>query len=894
MAYSLKYSGYFYNISSHKVTVDIYKSDYADSEVYNLRIQNLHILQTWEDYLVPAMGTGCEFDIVNEEYEWDFYEEMLIAEEQEFLVRITLDGNGLSDYLAFEGYLLTDVQEQQVLQRAVIHLKASNYIRQLENVKEADNVYTSAVWRVIDYIGNFLKRTNLLYDIYVNCSLYEIQMTNGRLVDDLYLHKHLFIDNSDTLEYKSLLDSLNTILKPFNMYVYGFNEKWFIERYTDLHHPNSDDTYNDVTYNVYDITTFTYTGTEVVSKPILVPSNMPSDINKYCYVDTSQTLQYSLGYKKVRLLLPTKEDHNYVNEYFGDAGKVSFTGPLTGEMFEAGTAIERWYYAQGRISDEGGAIEYDTDLIQYLNPGGESWSKYYGIAAQFLLRGTENGKLTVNIKFRRQFDSVEEAAFTTDESAFMEDMQYAGCLVYFVFMIRIKGQWYSFTKTTEGWVLSDAFLWSVSPIAIYAIGGTGGTGGMVPHRIWKYDKEENYHYWEFEESISLDENSGIIPNTSLQFPDIFKEDCIAEIRLTTSKSSWRGSPNLYTHIVSNPLYRKIRVTASYDEENNGDEEIEGVVSANYFSEYETSIDLYNHDNHNAANTIWINSPSMNNPVYPTSWLDVRTANESTTLRDLTLQEHLLEDIFQFFNKPRKKLVTTIRYDSVIAPFTFFKDSNITRNGTPLDLLLLSYKWDVNSMQYDIEAEEWVDDEGYRLVNGEMVSPVDNETSSAESSDVETDDSTTLDVTDFGRILSRANGQQIALLWAYAEYYNSVTLQSRFGLISIYSVPMSTQLLIFTGMAMPAVGNNNYGYFIIQHPWLGTLPLSILNLDCLANETITHLFVHDGTNIWKITVESEFINGDTDGFYTFDLTHVCSALIEGVSLSTGLTMQLPLQ
>lgn len=871
MALGIKYSGTFYNINGQAVKVDILTEAYA-STVYPLRIQTIKISQEWNEYHTATMGMGCELVLVNIDSDWNFFEELMICEEQEFLVRVTFVTT-----VVFEGWVLTDVQEQQILPNAIVNIKAANYLGQLSEVDTFTCTEGAAVWSLIDYIRGILMKTGLLGDIHVNCSLYETSMTNSRLMTDLFLHKHLFFDGEDRdakLKYMNLNDTLNMLLKPYNIYVYYWEQAWYVVRYQDVFQEDDEDsTVLSRNYVVYSMDTGAIIDSYEIGQAILYAQT------HFKYVNTSQTLQYGKGYKAININNIAHKEHNLVNEYFGDAIGRAFTFDLPFD------AIETWYYSIGRISDEGGAIDFGEDWIQYLNPSIDTtFSNWNGLGTKFLVKGNKDGAGSLHINFRRQLTQLELDIVLEASSSPFHWHTDSVAEVYIDFRIVLMF-WDPDIQDYQHYLWDyDDQLWSVASgipsrvPTIYTMGGNDGKWLTT----YKYDKEGDYYYFEFDQTIQFNQDT-------CANHDIFKGETIWELRLLPCRFrfvyiSWDAPIGNNIIEVRSPLYHKIRVTAT-DSEDEEDIVLTGVIDVNRFAELDIDLDIYDNTDHGAANTCWINDavlPAVGVfgeavPVYPTAWLDKRTSLD-TPLRNIPLQNHFLEDVFQFYNRPRKRLVTSIRCDTAIQPFSFIRDLHIKRDGNTINLLLLSYVWDLDNMIYEIEAEEYVTDEGYRLVDGEMIIPIPEiETSSgAESSDPSYPE---IDSADFINANIRHSIGYITLRAGVISYYNSVTLAYRLENFCMYDVPASVHIDVNI-TALPAVGNNAYGYILINHNTTNGVALTTYNsLD--PNEEIYCFYLVTINHVWKVTILEEILQYQIFDGYEFLTGYAYSCLFEGV-------------
>jgi hypothetical protein len=91
--------------------------------------------------------------------------------------------------------------------------------------------------------------------------------------------------------------------------------------------------------------------------------------------------------------------------------------------------------------------------------------------------------------------------------------------------------------------------------------------------------------------------------------------------------------------------------------------------------------------------------------------------EKTTLWTSTLNTEPVQlmDVFaknRFQNYARTihRLKAKILYDGYIKPFAVFKDDNLLVGGVPANFILQSYTWDLNYGTYEIDAQEYTDED----------------------------------------------------------------------------------------------------------------------------------------------------------------------------------------
>lgn len=634
--YLKKYYSKFYNVFGEECNIDIYKY-YADTSILltplRLNTINATLIYNYKDMFNPTIGTGLELTVINNLPVWNTFDELLSCYNREWYVKgYTKD----SSVLFFEGYLLPEEQEQQIINNSEISLKASNQLAQLKNISDPlndsiDLFKGTSMNRLIDYVANFLSKTGLNYKIYVNCSVYETSSTNKNLFYDMYLNKHLFCDLN--IIYENLYDALNKILKPFNLFIYMWDNAWYIDRLFDYKSPKKYNVFNPLNLDVYP-------DLSINTVPILNKQQ-----NDFVYIDQTQKVKYLEGYKKIVLTCEESVNPNIVNE--------SVVGALPkASGIEGDTIIGQWYY------DARNSVSAGYDDVTF---NGTYGYPKRGIYTKASVTKSENLRY-FRINARRVVTDANEIANAN----------------YYVFYAQIF-DWDN-NKSLVYSNLTD-YKWNYNTI------DTNEVCGFKVTEL-KYDDEEKYYFWELD--INVDQLS------------LSDGNHILEIRLLGGWWS-NESKTVITNIYS-PQYKKIRITQ--DLESDSDQEYTAVVTTNYINTLEEDIELFDTTNINSSNLILVNWNKYDSITAKSSnsWKDARTESLTSTYN---LQDLYIESLFQQFNKPRKELNATIRYNGFIKPMTILQDDKLLTDTSTADFLLLGYKLDLNNMYYDIKAVEIV-------------------------------------------------------------------------------------------------------------------------------------------------------------------------------------------
>lgn len=284
MSYGLKYVSQFYSLSGKAVTVNIYADGYS-GDTETLITEKCVISSNLESRII---GDGMDFTIRNTFSDWTTLDDLLGNYEKQYKAIVTKDGG-----VIFEGFLICDLNEQVMLQKGVIRLSFTNYLRRLMDKYVIDTTYLVSL---LTLIQRCLQATELLYPIRINSQLYHQNVTDTHFLKAIHVWESAFYTND--VETQSAHDILQMILTAFNAYLYQHGEYWHIERYDDI----------DRTGSWYE---FPIDGdTEQIISNQLVELHKQTDFE---YINTSQTLVYNSGANILEINLQDRLFHNLVD-----------------------------------------------------------------------------------------------------------------------------------------------------------------------------------------------------------------------------------------------------------------------------------------------------------------------------------------------------------------------------------------------------------------------------------------------------------------------------------------------------------------------------------------------------------------------------------------------------
>jgi hypothetical protein len=375
---NVKYQSDFYNHFGTLVSVKIYEDSYAGG-ITNIRTKSVTIDWNYVDENTPVAGTGAKVSFVNSG-DFNDFDDLLTGYEKTF--KCVIEYNSV---VVFEGYNICDLNEQQLLDKAIITVQFTNYLRRLEDKYLTELTPISNRTLLLDAIQEALEMTGLLYDLYVNSTLWESHMNDDdedTWLNNTYVENDVFYENPD--EYDDVYTSLNKMLKSFGAFLYAYGQKWVIERFSNI----------------------TRIGTWVLheygSNTGKSTTSLKQSINKqngdFKYVESSQICEYNSG---LNTLIVDILDKTLDTLCFNDWDAATIT-TVADDIPDGGTLTKRtWYTNANNTGLEDGILRGKTThwfLWNNLPTVDFQWRAglYYVFDVQFNASLPTN--LTVNFK----------------------------------------------------------------------------------------------------------------------------------------------------------------------------------------------------------------------------------------------------------------------------------------------------------------------------------------------------------------------------------------------------------------------------------------------------------------------------------------------------------------
>jgi hypothetical protein len=239
MAYATKYYLEHFSNAGIPYTLQLQKDGFVGTpERLKLVKGGLVInydLKAWEESIMTLV---VQLQILNDASNWYAYEDLFTLEDKEFKLIIDASYNAENKRI-FDGWINSSPVNQKYINNSTINLSGSNFIQKMDKVSPPI-LYTKDASEgdcinFINLVNSSLQLTGKYDDIMVNCrlepSLGAINNTST-LFNRAGINPQLFFD--DNQNKTSGLDIVESILKPFNCYLYWWGGDWYIERYKDL------------------------------------------------------------------------------------------------------------------------------------------------------------------------------------------------------------------------------------------------------------------------------------------------------------------------------------------------------------------------------------------------------------------------------------------------------------------------------------------------------------------------------------------------------------------------------------------------------------------------------------------------------------------------------------
>lgn len=675
MAYGLRYQSDSYNYFGTLVSVKIYQKDYSASVEDDIRVQSVTIIANYQNDNTPIIGLGAKIVMVADSLDLAYLRDLLLSYERQFLCVIEYNG-----VVVFRGYSICDLNERQLLPYALITIEFTDYLRRLDG-KYPDVLKTIASnTSVFDLVQEMLSLTTLDFPLYINSTLFEDSMTSG--VTDTFLPQ-VYVQNanfySNSYDYDNIYDAINKTLQPFGAFLYSFEDKWIIERQEDITRDG-----NWVLYS-------SAVGSEVASLKKTI-YKQGSDGENFEYVNTEQIIEYDSGLHTLILSLKDKKlDSLVFNDYTTDIDTISDETPE-----EADALDDRKWYAHTNLTGISTGKNYNGVLNTWIRYTSAELDEglYYNFIIQF------NG-------------TAESSGGAVDTSLYVSYHMSTGLSldnIYYTkirFLLRLVGGDYSDYWITVGGNISGKttlYLYPPSGGDFSYRSADPGTW-LTSYTIVDVTNHDTYD-WSIFKSFNLTDMQCIVyrPTSgyvvfdslweALGYPT-YQEMCIMFLPCAYSDDINHTNP---TVILPDNFLGDITVQVSVEDIDN---RIEYHLNENFVKTDEIDLYLFDLDNLNYSNGL-LGSDR-------TTLTNLWTSENSVT--PCPLYEVFAKGKFRKYGRTIHRLKGKILIDQHLKPFTLIQDDTITNESdASITFLLNGYTWNLNEGTYDIEAEEYTEEE----------------------------------------------------------------------------------------------------------------------------------------------------------------------------------------
>lgn len=665
MAYGLKYQSEFYNVFGRLVQVQIALEDYVGS-VSNIRTSEVTLDVNYKDNETAIVGTGVKVVVVNEGG-YGYLDDLLTSTEKQF--QCTILHNGA---MVFKGYSLCDLNEQDFLPISTITLQFTDYLHRLDGhymPQLTDISITSSIFTLLQGLRGAI---GLHTHMYVNSTLFENRMT--KTATETFLEQTL-IENSlfysDTVNYENTYDAINKALLPFGAFLYTYGDRWMLERQEDI----------------------TRTGTWV-DYTIILPgestTSLRQEYNKqdgdFQYKELSQKINYDSGLKTLILNLKEKAyDSLAFNNYDpADVSVIVDTHPEPGDLevrkwyiYYQCIGLEKKYAFRGMESCFKWEIPYAVDLVD---------SQTYGL----------------HYAFEVQFNASPDTPTILNISYSMSSEIWMGAVesVNLTFWLTLDGGNYSGGYLREI-TLSDGNRVLEPTMFPHDVSITTST--VITPSLKDKDK-----VWSVNYEINLTDQ--ILNSATGEVYDSLWEQLG---RPTTQKFIisfwppvfilqggvfWRGHSSQIPRI---NYLGDVAITVSQADTPN---KLTYYINQDFIKTKEIDMELWDLPNINFCNGLLYDAGGGIETKTET-WI---SENNATAI---PLMDIYAKNVFRNNYRTRHILKATIIHDGHMKPFSILTDDNLSNESAEnRSMLLLGYSWDLVNGTYDIEAEEYTDEE----------------------------------------------------------------------------------------------------------------------------------------------------------------------------------------
>lgn len=691
MAYTQRYKSIFYNRKNQECILYIYEDGFS-GQWENITVSGCSISYRKEDYIITM---SMDINITNNTGDFHTYDDMVMAQERSFIARLYVDAT-----LEFEGFLIPDIMEQELLDYAEIRMTFTDYLKRLKDI-DAVGLTLGKKSFLINYIKDALNVINypVSLDIRVNANLFPTEVTRGypgytnmyelvEIVDDVFF--------TDLEEVVSAWEVLQEILKITQGFLFYYRGNWYIEHYNVI---NVDDTWpgNWTQFlagesSAYQDSGYDPDGTDPgygLAEPLgtqVNPINPYNKINKqdgdFKYAERSQLIQYRSGLKELEISVQRNLYDTLVNNNFS-------SDPVYSTFSGSSAVVGTWRVAENVVADSVFA-----------------WRNHYGIAKyiKWQVDETQPNRQGIFQAFRFSFNS---EGLDSDPT-----------------MLHISYKWstYNFNSYTD-----DGDI--VQFIGRFAIKNTNHLDPY--HNQYLGQDVDGNLKWDDNDGLPLDLDNNIWKVYIDASPEV-KEKKTIEISQTIDLTSISDDSGALTDqefalVILPTEYRY--ASGSDDIEDNTERiipiQIVGDVNVNVSAQTSNNIRTY------TVSDDFVNKKSIEIKVFDTPNLNYKNAlifdgqrtsewgtgynddpNEITYTDNDSIVNHLAKALFSYGSETRLQLRAQILIDNMVKPLTIIEDDNIYKDSTGgiLEFVLFEFEYNVVENTMQIIADEYGDEE----------------------------------------------------------------------------------------------------------------------------------------------------------------------------------------
>jgi len=711
MAYGLKYQSDFYNAPPFQrlVSVKIYKRDYTEeSSPILVRTTKVEVKANYQDDNTPIIGSGATVSIVANIEDLTFLEELLVSYERQFMCTIEYEVDS-ELVVVFRGYSICDLNERQLLPYAEITMQFTDYMHRLEEHFPDSLRDSGQKANVFSLIIELLTLTGIDLPLYINSTLFETAMAQEST--DTWLSQ-ITVQNmqfyTDAFTYDNIYDAVNKCLQPFNAFLYYYNDGWYIERQEDI---------------TRDGNWVMYSGDSVTSIASL-KQLYNKQLGDWQYVDLSQVIEYNSGLHTLILQLQDKKlDSLVFNNFTKDMLSTEGMMTIPFERFPRTDQLRyrTWYHHEDvEILDVGSDFQDITSYVHFsvdptIGQFGYQEGLYYSFAVSFN-QGREGGVsdgllekptiLDINYKM-----STDQPMFDNDYNIYKVQLR---------FLLRLDGGVFDNWWLLQGQSIGmGQIIWLYPPIdSVYPVQPYSTDPAAFCCFTTIIDVADEHQVdWSITRSINLTSMTchceGVNQTydslwEALQFPE-YQKFIIMFLSPWYSIQGGSVKPADYGHIFESLYLGDIAVTVTVEDIDN---KIEYHINEDFVKT--DTIDLYLFDlpNINYSNGLMLNLENVDSDedavgIYTRLW----TSENSVT--PAPLYEVFAKCKFRKYGRTIHGLKGKISCDKPLKVFSILTDDTIpsqSSEGGDMLFLLNGYTWDLVSGMYDIEAEEYTEED----------------------------------------------------------------------------------------------------------------------------------------------------------------------------------------